>query len=130
MGIDTGREAMGGLGKLQKLDTEIWYSRFAILESLWMADRLVRVGKLDEVVFEQGLQSIVTGGTYLAANGGPEVFMEAFELWKMGHMDMIDDILYATSASLGVRFLTVDSKLRGSLRSRKLKDILLLPDES
>jgi len=40
LGIDVGEEALMGLRKLTEAKTELYYSRFSILESLWIAARL------------------------------------------------------------------------------------------
>jgi hypothetical protein len=42
---------------------------------------------------------------------------------------MIDNILYATSSSLGLKLLTLDKELKEFIRKRELRDVVLLPEE-
>jgi len=42
LGIDVAKKVLDGLRKLAQTHVEIFYSRFSILESLWIAARLIR----------------------------------------------------------------------------------------
>jgi predicted methyltransferase MtxX (methanogen marker protein 4) len=48
LGIDVGREVESGIRKLEEVGAEIYYSRLSILESLWIAIRLMRNQAFDE----------------------------------------------------------------------------------
>jgi len=41
LGIDVGKQTNRALKKLAEIDAEIYYSRFSLLESLWIAARNV-----------------------------------------------------------------------------------------
>ncbi|MBS7618905.1 hypothetical protein KEJ25_10025, partial [Candidatus Bathyarchaeota archaeon] len=84
---------------------------------------------LDMERFNEGLRSIVNGGRYMRVEESSEVFNEALRLYMLGHKDMIDNILYATSSSLDFRLLTLDGELKEFIRGKGLKDIVLLPRE-
>ena len=42
LGIDVAKKVLDGLRKLAQTRAEIFYSRFSILESLWIATRLIK----------------------------------------------------------------------------------------
>ncbi|MBS7612312.1 PIN domain-containing protein [Candidatus Bathyarchaeota archaeon] len=129
LGIDVSREVLECLKRLVEEEVELYYSKFSILESLWIAIRLAKDRNLDMERFNEGLRSIVNGGRYMRVEESSEVFNEALRLYMLGHKDMIDNILYATSSSLDFRLLTLDGELKEFIRGKGLKDIVLLPRE-
>ncbi|MEM2942906.1 MAG: hypothetical protein QXT81_05750 [Candidatus Bathyarchaeia archaeon] len=40
LGIDTGEEASKGLKRLDETEAEIYYSRFSVLEALWVTAKI------------------------------------------------------------------------------------------
>lgn len=129
LGINVGKEVEECIRKLGEMESELYYSRFSILESLWIAARLLKTGSFDLERFSRGLRSIIRGGRYAAVEEDCQVFEEAFKLYKLGHRDIIDNILYASSAALGLRLLTVDAELRKFIRSMKLEDTTIAPSQ-
>jgi len=129
LGIETGREVMGGLRKLTDLKADVHYSQFSILESLWVAARLSKTPSFDEDRFRLGLRSILAGRSYRKVVEGPEAFDEALKLHSVGHTDMIDNILYANSTLLDLKLLTVDDQLKHFIRDKQLADTLISPRE-
>ena len=65
LGIETGRNATRGLKILAEKQAEIHYSRFAILESIWVASRFVEDSEHYLERFQLGLRSIMRGSGYL-----------------------------------------------------------------
>ena len=47
----------------------------------------------------------------------------------LGHKDMIDNILYANSANLNLKLLTLDTELKELIRERCLNDTTLSPNQ-
>ncbi|MEM3692609.1 MAG: PIN domain-containing protein [Candidatus Bathyarchaeia archaeon] len=125
LGIDTGEQVYKGLKKLSSLEAEIYYSRFSILESLWIATRIAKAQGFDMERFSLGLRSLIEGSRYLRVEEGSEIFLEALRLYKLGHRDMIDDILYATSAILDIQLLTLDVELLEFIKGKGLKNTLV-----
>jgi len=129
LGIDTGRDVARGLKRLSETDNQLHYSSFSILECLW---QLARTGREEESSLEPtklGLRSIIEGRRYTKTNEDSRVFNEALGLYRMGHRDMIDNILYAVSLHGSLRFLTVDKTLREFIRSNGLENTLLHVDQ-
>ncbi len=128
LGIDTGIEVRRGLERIQTAG-QLWCSRFAITEALWTGARLAKRGDLNSQIFEQGLNSLFKGGTYMMVEEGPEVYADALELTSLGHTDMIDNLLYSTSRRLGLKLLTLDNSLRAFIESKGLENTLIFPKE-
>ncbi|MEM0087944.1 MAG: PIN domain-containing protein [Thermofilum sp.] len=127
LGVDVGREVLQGLKKLAEAEAEVFYSRFSILESLWVVAKLTR-GEVDEA-FSVGLRSVVESGRYREVKEDAWVFREALRLYALGHRDMIDNLLYASSLRYGLQLLTLDRELKEFVRRNGLKDTLVLPGE-
>ncbi|MEM1517052.1 MAG: PIN domain-containing protein [Thermofilum sp.] len=127
LGVDVGREVLQGLKRLAEAEAEVFYSRFSILESLWVVAKLTR-GKVDEA-FSVGLRSVVESGRYREVKEDAWVFREALRLYALGHRDMIDNLLYASSLRYGLQLLTLDRELKEFVRRNGLKDTLVLPGE-
>lgn len=129
LGIDVGKQADRALKKLAEIDAEIRYSRFSILESLWIAARNVGNSGLDIDRFSHGLRSVMESGRYEKLDESSEVFSRAVRLYQLGHGDMIDNILYADSVHFALRFLTMDHNLRDFIEEKDLERTLLLVDD-
>jgi len=118
-------EAIKALGEIQ---IEICYSRFSILESLWVATR-ISDAIFDPESFHLGLRSIIEGSRYTKVDEDSEIFKEAFRLYRLGHKDMIDNVLYSTAVQLKMLLLTLDDELRRFVSEKKLAQVLLTPDQ-
>ncbi len=129
LGNSTGRETITALKKLDEAKTETYYSTLTLLESLWIAARTLHEKTFDEETFKLGLRSILEGGRYAKAHEDSWVLTEALSLYKQGHHDMIDNVLYATSARNDLRLLTLDAHLKDFLTTKGHKNTLTSPSQ-
>lgn len=129
LGVDVGAEVSMSLKKLVDIKAELYYSRFNILESLWVVAGLTRSPTFNMERFGDGLRSIMESGRYGKVEEDSETFREALRLHMLGHKDMIDNVLYATSSSLNLKLLTLDTELREFIHNEGLKDTLIAPDQ-
>ena len=129
LGIDVGKPTNRGLKKLGEIDAEIYYSRFSILESLWVAAGRIQDAGFDGERVTHGMRSIVEGQRYQRLDEMSEVFNRALELYKSDHVDIIDSILYASSVLFGLKLLTVDRALRDFIEKKTLEMTLISVDE-
>lgn len=129
LGIDTGKEVTQTLNKLNEIKAEIHFSRFSILESLWITAKLAKTIEFNGERFKMGLRSLLESGRYKKIQENSETFTEALRLYMLGHKDMIDNILYASSTNLNLQLLTLDTELKEFIHERDLKDTLLFPDQ-
>jgi len=129
LGIDTGREVARGLKRLSETNNQLHYSSFNILECLW---QLARTGREEASSLEPtklGLRSIIEGRRYIKTSEDSRLFNEALGLYRMGHRDMIDNILYAVSLHGSFRFLTVDNTLQEFITSKGPENTLIHVDQ-
>ena len=105
---------------LKKLrDYELYYSDFSILECLWVVNSLKRKGKFDRDSFETGIKSIFE--CYAKAEINAEIILRAFEIYEMGHKDIIDCILYSIALSNNMKFASLDSELKKFVENNNLR---------
>ena len=108
-------------------EAEIYYSRFSVLESLWVVAGLLKDGRFDGERFSLGLRSITDGGRYRLLEEDAHAYGEGLRLYRLGHRDMIDNILYASSVIHGLSFLTLDKELKEFIEGMGLEDNLMFP---
>jgi predicted nucleic acid-binding protein len=125
LGIDTGIEVKEALKKLDELNAEVYYSIFNILESLWVAIRLIKKQEFEIERFKLGLRSLIESKRYKQIIENTEVFNYALSLYLNGHTDMIDNILYANSIIYDIKFLTIDEEIKKFIKIKNLKDTIL-----
>ncbi len=118
-----------GLRKLAEAEAKISYSSFSILESLWTLARAVQKDTFDLETFRLGLRSIMESGRYDKVSQDSEVFNEALRIYQLGHRDMIDNILYASTLRLDLRLLTLDENLKEFIEAHGLTNTLIFPDQ-
>jgi len=105
---------------LEKLrDYELYYSDFSILECLWVINSLKRKGKFDHDAFETGMRSI--SECYIRAEINAEIVLKAFEIYKTGHKDFIDCLLYSTALYNNMKFASLDNELRKFVKENNLE---------
>ncbi len=105
---------------LKKLrDCELYYSDFSILECLWVVSSLKKKGQFNHETFETGIRSMFEW--YARAEINAEVFLKAFEIYEMGHRDIIDCILYSIALSNNMKFASLDDELKGFVKNNDLK---------
>jgi PIN domain nuclease of toxin-antitoxin system len=129
LGIDIDKEILKTIKKLAEVKAEIYYSRFSILESLWIATKLMASVPFDVRRFDVGLRSVIESGRYKKVEENSRIFSDALKLYMLGHKDMIDNILYTSSLHLNLKLLTVDDELKKFVQGRGLRDVLIFPNQ-
>ena len=66
-------------------------------------------------VVNTAIRSLLESGVYEWVNPTPDAIKLAFKLRLAGHKDVIDNLLYATSITRSMIFLTIDDALRDFL---------------
>ncbi len=97
---------------------ELYYSDFSILECLWVVSSLKKKGKFDRDSFESGIKSIFE--FYSRADVNAEIVLKAFEMYELGHKDMIDCLLYSTVLCNNMKFASLDKELRRFVKDNNL----------
>ncbi len=91
--------------------------------------RTIQKQTIDLETFRLGLRSILESGRYDRVAEDSEVFNEALKIYRLGHRDMIDNILYASSLRLDLRLLTLDENLKEFIVAHGLTNTLIFPDQ-
>jgi len=92
---------------------QVYYLEASILEALW---KLVKL-KIDPSTLESGVEAIRS--TYNELLPKASAFRIALALYELGHRDLIDNLLYASSFKSGMLFLTIDEDFVDFLRTKK-----------
>lgn len=100
-------------------DHELYYSEFSILECLWVVNSLKKKGKSDRESFETGIRSIFE--CYAKAEINAEIVLRAFEIYEMGHRDIVDCLLYSTASKNNMKFASLDDELKGFVKDNDLE---------
>ena len=108
LGVDVEEEVYDAIRLFRRV--EVFYLEVSLLEALW---KLARLG-VDPGRIALGVDAIRR--TYRLLTPGPEAFSEALELYRLGHRDLVDDLLYAAASSTGRPLLTVDRAFIDFLR--------------
>ena len=112
MGVETEREVMEAIKHFHT--AEVHYLEASILEAMWKIIKVVPAGKIGRV--REGVEAIME--TYRRVTPHPEAYIEAYKLYREGHRDYIDNLLYATSRKTGLLLLTADRELIGFLKEK------------
>ena len=116
LGFDTSKRVIEAFPKLRGY--ELYYSDLSILEALWKIVKIIRGTEEEIKRVAEGVASIKESMKKAPIN--EEAVKKAMEMYMLGHRDMIDNILYATALTQGLRLLTVDAALREFVTSKGL----------
>ncbi len=124
VGFETDREIMDVIPLLRRC--EVFYSDLSILELLWKIAKLVGSESELEIVV-RGIELVRRS---FARVGIDEKAVEiAIKLYRAGHRDLVDNLLYGVSVSQGLRFLSIDRTLRRFVVENGFVDTFLSPRE-
>jgi len=112
MGIETEEEVMEAIKDFRM--AEVHYLEASILEAMWKIVKVVPPDKIDRV--SEGIRAIME--TYNQVTPPPEAYIEAYELYREGHKDYIDNLLYAASKRLNLHLLTIDREFIDFLKEK------------
>lgn len=130
LGYDAGPRVQAALEALRRCSCPLYYSELSILEALW------KIVKTPPAATAEGRRRVAEGvealrrGLRVAPLRG-EAAELAIALYRLGHRDMVDNLLYASARVEGLRLLTLDRGLASFLENRGLpsRGVLLFPEE-
>jgi len=129
LGIEVEQEVIDSLSKLNSERIKPFYSDLSLLESSWMAIKQIKKGNYQDAIFRKGLLSITKTGYYEVVSADANDYLVALSFYQNGHLDMIDNLLYATALSYRCHFLTIDDQLRRFIKDKKYENVILTPNE-
>ncbi|MFW9804718.1 MAG: hypothetical protein ACFFFC_18825 [Candidatus Thorarchaeota archaeon] len=129
LGIEVEQEVMQVLSKLVHEKTQLFYSDWSLLESSWVAIRQIKQGNYQESIYRRGLLSITRTQVYDSAVMSPEDYLTALRFFQQGHMDMIDNLLYASALRNQYQFLTIDNELLQFIINNRIENVIITPKD-
>lgn len=129
IGIEVEKQVLDTVSKIQPGKYEILYSNLSLLECTWMAIKQMKASKYREEIFRKGVLSIAKTGYYNLIHEDAEDYLYALQLYQMGHIDMIDNLLYAIALRNECSFLTIDRELQEFIDKNDVRDVILTPEE-
>lgn len=123
LGIDVGEPVTKTLQKLRGY--ELYYSELSLLEALWKIVKVVNIDKMSIVL--EGL-ALIRRDLKLAPIDERATKI-ALELYRLGHRDLIDNLLYGITLSQNLKLLTIDEELISFVKSNDYPDTFISPNE-
>ena len=88
---------------------ELYYNDISVLEALWKIVKVIKGTRKELQRIKEGVIAIKKTMKYAPISG--EVVEKAIHMYKLGHKDMIDNLLYSTAIVNKLKLLTVDREL-------------------
>lgn len=126
LGFETSDRVMRVFQKLGSY--ELYYSEISILEALWKIVKTVKGVEEELTRIEEGVVAIRESMKHAPINS--EAVKNAIHMYKLGHKDMVDNLLYSIAMSNKLKLLTVDNELIEFLEKHDLtKEYIAAPEE-
>ncbi len=107
---------------------ELYYNDLSILEALWKVLKVVKGADEEILRIKSGIIAIEKTFKYVNVNG--DAVANAVKMYKLGHRNMIDNILYSISYTRNLKFLTVDGDLIKFIEKHDLpRNNIIIPEE-
>ena len=126
LGFETSHEVMNTFQRLYA--HTLYYNDISILEALW---KIVKVIKGERSEIKRILEGVIAiRNTMEYAPISEKAIENSINMCKLGHRDMVDNLLYSIALSEGLRLLTVDKELINFIEKHGLpKQYILTPKE-
>ena len=126
LGFETSDRVMRTFCKLSSY--ELYYNDVSVLEALWKIVKVVKGVEEELSRIVEGITAIRETMKYAAIDG--KAVENAVYMYKLGHKDMVDNLLYSVAVSRNLKLLTIDKDLVEFLEKHSLaRDIVISPEE-
>ena len=88
---------------------ELYYSDISLLEALWKIAKTIKGSKEETARIKEGIKALRS--TAKQVNIEEKAVENTINMYKLGHKDMIDNLLYSTAKTGKLKLLTVDKSL-------------------
>ena len=107
LGFQTSDRVMKAFQKLGSY--ELYYNDISLLEALWKIVKVIEGTEKQISRIKEGIRAIEDTMIHVSIN---EASIEnAIYMYKLGHRDMVDNLLYSIALSNDLKLLTVDKEL-------------------
>lgn len=126
LGIDIEPHAMKAYRLMGFFD--VYYSEISLVEAFWSILRKVEPSAKNIRRLLEGLGAITR--TYNLVIIGPKDYILAYEIYRKGHRDYIDTLLYAIAYNNRLLLLTIDKEFTRFLEEKGYEtDLIVFPDD-
>jgi len=125
LGFETSRRVMNAFQRLGSY--KLYYNDISILEALWKIVKIIEGTEEQISRIEEGIRAIRDTMKYVFID--EEVLKNAIYMYKLGHRDMIDNLLYSIAISRELKLLTVDEDLIKFIEKHNLPKNIITPEE-
>ena len=67
-------------------------------------------------------------GYYSVLHANVSDYLLAMRLYRLGHKDMIDNLLYAAALNNACQFLTIDGTFEQFIETQNIENVILTPE--
>ncbi len=107
---------------------DVYYSEISIVEAFWSILRKVEPSTKNIHRLLEGLEAIIR--TYSLITIKPGDYILAYDIYREGHRDYIDTLLYALAYNNGLLFLTIDKEFARFLEEKGYEtSLIVFPDD-
>ena len=107
LGFQTSDRVMRAFQKLGSY--ELYYNDISLLEALWKIVKVIEGTEKQISRIKEGIRAIEDTMIHVSIDGAS--IENAIYMYKLGHKDMVDNILYSIALSKNLKLLTVDKEL-------------------
>ena len=106
----------------------LYYSDISLLEASWKIVKAVKMSEEEVSRIVEGVRAIRTTMNNIQID--EESFKQAIKMYKLGHRDMVDNLLYSSAVLERLKLLTVDMELLNFIEEHGLpRENIITPDE-
>jgi len=126
LGFQTSDRVMKAFQKLGSY--ELYYNDISLLEALWKIVKVIEGTEKQISRIKEGIRAIENTMIHVSID---EASIEnAIYMYRLGHKDIIDNLLYSIALSKELKLLTVDKELIEFINKRNLaRHNIILPEE-
>ena len=125
LGFETSERVMKAFHKLSFYN--LYYNDLSLLEALWKIVKIIKTSDQVSRVTE-GVRAIRDSMKYAPLD--EKAVENAIYMNRLGHKDMIDNLLYSIAVSRRLKLLTVDDTLIEFVEEHKLaREYIMAPEE-
>ncbi|RJS74796.1 type II toxin-antitoxin system VapC family toxin [Candidatus Bathyarchaeota archaeon] len=126
IGFETSNTVMRAFEKL-RLYT-LYYTDLSLLEASWKIVKVVKKGEEEVARIAEGIRAIRKTMNHVSID--EDSFKLAVKMYKLGHRDMVDNLLYSTAVTRRLKLLTVDTELLGFVEEHSLpREHIITPSQ-
>ena len=107
LGFETSSRVMRAFQRFNSY--ELYYNDISVLEALWKIAKTIKGSEEELSRIEEGIRALRDTVRYASID--ERAVKNAVHMYRLGHRDMVDNLLYSIATSKRLKLLTVDDRL-------------------